>query len=60
MLSESTRTSELHHWKPRHVWPDLKVPFEIPEKTFPKGSDARKSILDAIAHINPKDTGAAL
>jgi hypothetical protein len=36
MLSESTRTSELHHWKPRHVWPDLKVPFEIPEKTFPK------------------------
>lgn len=35
-------------------WPDLKVPFEIPEKTFPKGSDTRKVILDAIAHINQK------
>jgi len=35
-------------------WPDLKVPFEIPEKAFPKGSDSRKAILDAIAHINQK------
>src|SRR4030095_7659412 len=35
-------------------WPDLKVPFEIPEKTFPKGSDSRKTILDAIKHINDK------
>jgi hypothetical protein len=35
-------------------WPDLKVPFEIPEKTFPKGSDSRKAILDAIKHINDK------
>ncbi len=35
-------------------WPDLKVPFEIPESTFPKGSDSRKAILDAIKHINGK------
>ena len=35
-------------------WPDLKVPFEIPETTFPKGSDSRKAILEAIVHINQK------
>ena len=35
-------------------WPDLKMPFEILESTFPKGSDSRKAILDAIKHINDK------
>jgi hypothetical protein len=33
-------------------WPDLKVPYEIPESSFPKGSKERQNIIDAIRHIN--------